>query len=213
MTSEKQALAEAIEGLYATFSGYPLAQRIEGCPCCVSDEDESSLHRKPLRELTAEDTRRYATKALTTWGTESDFKHFLPHLLELVTEEDSIACEVDLEVLFGKLHYAKWNAWPEQERAAVRRYLMALWLFVLSVPMEAVAIDEYLCAIGQAEEDLSSCLDAWQNLQADIAINYLIEFVASEDSLHKGRLTNAFWQGRREQMSQVVERLKGNGLV
>lgn len=211
MTLERQALTEAVEGLYEVFTDYPLARKIEGCPCCVSDEDESNLHRKPLRELTSEDLSRYAFKALTTWGTENDFKHFLPRLLELVTEADSIACEIDVEVLFGKLHYADWYIWPEQERAAARHYLMALWLFVLSVPMEAVAIDEYLCAIGQAEEDLSSYLDAWLNLQTDIAINHLFEFVASEDSLHKGRLTDAFWQGRREQMSQVVEWLKENG--
>jgi len=160
MTIEKQALAAAIEGLYEMFSAYPLAAKIDGCPCCVSDQDESSLHRKPLHELTAEDLSRYAFKALTTWGTKNDFKHFLPRLLELVTEKDGIANEIDLAVLFGKLEYAHWNTWPARERAAVRRYLTVLWLFVLSVPMEAVKIDEYLCAIGQAEDDMSSYLDA-----------------------------------------------------
>ncbi len=213
MTSEKQALAVAIEELYKVFTDYPIAQKIDGCPCCASDEDKSNLHRKPLRGLMTDDLSRYAFKALTTWGTENDFKHFLPRLLELVTEADSIAHEIDVEVLFGKLHYADWKDWPEQERAAVRHYLMALWLFVLSIPMEAVAIDEYLCAIGQAEDDLSSYLDAWQNLKTDMAINHLIEFVASKNSLYKGRLTNAFWQGRREQMSQVVGWLRHNGLV
>ncbi len=213
MTTEKRALTEAIEGLYEAFLDYPLALKIEGCPCCVSAENESALHRSPLRELTAEDLSRYAFKALTTWGTENDFKHFLPRLLELVTEENSIIYEVDIEVLFGKLSYAKWNTWPEPERAAVCRYLMALWLFVLFVPMEAIAVDEYLCGIGQAEDDLSSYLDVWQNLTMDTATNHLVEFVADQDSLHKGKLTNAFWQGRREQMSQVVGWLKEIGLV
>ena len=213
MNSEEQALSEAVEGLYEAFSGYPLARKIEGCPCCVSVEDETNIHRRSLRELTAEDLGRYAFKALTTWGGENDFKHFLPRLFELVTEIVSIVGEVDIEVLFGKLRYAKWNTWPEQERAAIRRYLMALWLFVLSVPSEAVAIDEYLCGIGQAEDNLSTYLDAWQNLKTDIAVNHFIEFAASQDDLHRQRLANAFWQGRAEQMSQVVDWLSRNELV
>ncbi len=213
MTTEKQALAEAIEGLYATFSGYSLAQKVEGCPCCVSAEDEAVLHLQPLQRMTAEDLRRYATKALTTWGTENDFKHFLPRLFELVIEEEGIAYEIDLAILFGKLKYAHWNTWPSQEHAAVRDYLEALWLFVLSVPMEAVTIDEYLCAIGQAEEELSHYLTVWQNLQSNTALNHLVEFVEAQDSLHKGRLMDAFWSGRREQMAQVVEWLRKMGLA
>ena len=213
MTPQQQTLVDAIEGLYAAFSDYSLAQRIAGCPCCVSDADESILHRKPLRELTAEDLCRYAFKALTTWGTEDDFRHFLPRLLELVTEKDGIACEIDLAVLFGKLYYAKWNNWLQPERTAVRRYLTALWLFVLSVPIEAVTMDEYLCALGQVEDDLSPYLTAWQNLQTEEAINHLVEFVGSQNSLHKGKLANAFWQGRRDQMAQVVDWLVDNGLA
>ena len=212
MTYEEQALNNAVEGLYVTFAGYPLAKNIQGCPCCVSDEDESSLHRKPLRELSAEDLTRYAFKSLTTWGTVSDHKHFLPRLLELVTEKDGIAYGIDLAVLFGKLDYADWNTWDSQERAAVRRYLMTLWLFVLSVPTEAVTVSEYLCAIGQAEEDLLNYLNTWQNLQSDIALNHLVEFVEAQGSLHKGKLTDAFWGGRRCQMLQVVGWLKENGL-
>ena len=160
MVTEKQALSEAIESLYETFSDYPLAQKIEGCPCFVSDEDEISLHRKPLRRLTAEDLTRYATKALTTWGTVSDYKHFLPRLFELVPELEGITYELDIEVLFGKLRYGKWEIWPEGEQKAIRQYLMALWRFVLSVPMDAEIIDEYLDGIGQAEDDMSSYLEA-----------------------------------------------------
>lgn len=213
MTPEEQALNDAVEELYKVFSGYPVAPKIEGCPCCVSEEDESSLHRTSLREMTAEDLRRYATKALTTWGTENDFKYFLPRLFELVTEKEGIVYEIDLAILFGKLEYAHWNTWPSQEHAVVRDYLEALWLFVLSVPMEAVTIDEYLCAIGQAEEELSHYLTVWQNLRSDTALNHLVEFVEAQDSLYKGKLTDAFWSGRREQMAQVVEWLRKMGLA
>ena len=32
MTYEEQALNNAVEGLYVTFAGYPLAKNIQGCP-------------------------------------------------------------------------------------------------------------------------------------------------------------------------------------
>jgi len=159
MTTEKQALAAAIEGLYEMFSAYPLAAKIDGCPCCVSDQDESSLHRKPLHELTAEDLSRYAFKALTTWGTKNDFKHFLPRLFELVPEPEGITWELDIEVLFGKLRYGKWETWPEGEQKAIRRYLVSLCRFALSLPADDYMVDEYLGGIEQAEDDISSYLD------------------------------------------------------
>ena len=65
---------------------------------------------------------------MTTWGTEEDFKHFLPRLLELVTAEESITDVVDSEVLLGKLAYADWTHWPSEEQKAVNDYLNALWL-------------------------------------------------------------------------------------
>lgn len=97
---------------------------------------------------------------MTTWGTVGDYKHFLPRLLELVPEPAGITCELDIEVLFGKLRYGKWDTWPEGEQRAIRHYLMALWRFALSVPMDAYIIDEYLDGIGQVEDDMSSYLDA-----------------------------------------------------
>ena len=213
MTTEEQDLKQAVETLYELFSSYPLALQIEGCPCCISAEDEAQLHSKPLRELKATDLSRYAFKAMTTWGSEDDFKHFLPRLLELVTDADSITREVDVEIIFGKLHYAKWQMWPTQEREAVQQYLMALWIFLLAFPQEAVPIDEYLCGIGQAEDDLTHYLDAWQNTKTDTALNELIAFVVSQDSLHKRKLTDSFWSGRRVQMSQVVDWLFSIGLA
>ena len=160
MTPEDQALNDAVEKLYVTFSVYPLAQKIEGCPCCVSAEDEAMLHLQPLRTMTAKHLSRYAFKALSTWGDENDFRHFLPRLFELVTEPEGITYEVDIEVLFGKLRYGKWKTWPEIEQEAIRRYLMALWQFALSLPADNYMVDEYLAGIEQAEDDMSSYLAA-----------------------------------------------------
>lgn len=213
LVSEEQGLAEAIEGLYGAFSAYPLAQAVVGCPCCVSAEDEAQIRGRPLRALTAEDLGRYAFKAMTTWGDGNDFKHFLPRLLELVTDADSIVGEVDVEVLFGKLRYGKWQAWPEQEREAVSRYFTALWRFLLTCSPEAATLDGYLCGIGQVEDDLAPYLDVWKNMKTGAALDELVTFVNSQESLHKHRLTNAFWFNRQKQMSQVVDWLFRSGLA
>lgn len=58
----QQGLAEAVKALYRVFSSYPLAQRVEGCPCCVSASDENLLRNKPLQHLTAKELHRYAFK-------------------------------------------------------------------------------------------------------------------------------------------------------
>jgi hypothetical protein len=202
---EEKALTDAVEHLYKVFAGYPLAQKVEGCRHCVSPQDEAELHAKPLRQLTADDLSRYAFNAMTTFGDADDFRHFLPRLLELSAELNSISYEIDVEVIFSKLRYAEWLAWPKQEQEAVRRYFVALWQYLLTMTPEEVSLDEYLCAIGQAEDNLRPYLEVWQNTTTDAAINQLIAFVADQLSLHKRKLTNAFWSGRREQMTQVVD--------
>ncbi len=201
LNPEQQAVAEAVETLYDVFSVYPLAQKVEGCPCCVSAEDETVLHLRPLRRLTADDLSRYVFKALTTWGGANDFRHFLPRLLELAAEPRNY--DVDLEAITSKLEYAKWNQWPEQEQRAIREYLLALWQLLLTLPPEAVSLGEYLGAIGRAEEDLVAYLKLWHNTATDTALDQLLDFVDSQLSLHKRKLTN--WSGRREQMAQVID--------
>jgi hypothetical protein len=208
LSAEEQAVVEAVETLYDIFSVYPLAQKVEGCPCCVSAEDEAALHLRPLRRMTAQDLRRYLFKALTTWGDADDFRHFLPRLLELAAETRNY--DVDLEEITRKLEYAKWQQWPEQEQQTVRLYLSALWQFVLTLSPEEVWLDDYIGAIGQAEENLAPYLKLWQDTTTDTAFTQLAVFFDSQLNLHRGKLTN--WGGRKEQMTQVINWFAEMGL-
>lgn len=199
-------LAEAIETLYRVFSPYQLVAHVEGCPCCVSANDEARLHSKSLRNITATDLYRYAFKAMTTWGTTEDFKHFLPRLYELVSADESITDEMDAEVLFSKLAYAKWHRWSLQEQEAVRNYLDALWSFLLSLSPGVVSLDNFVCAYGQVVDDLTPYLEAWINTTTIVSMRHYFDFLDwNEAELQKRRLGNAFWSGREEQMRQVVE--------
>ena len=68
----------------------------------------SPLIAKRLRDLTDTDLKKYAFKALTTWGNADDFRHFLPRLFELeAVHPQRIVGLVDPEILFGKLAYAQ----------------------------------------------------------------------------------------------------------
>lgn len=205
-SDRQQKLAEAVEALYRAFSPYPLVRHVEGCPCCVSASDESQIHSKSLRAITADELHRYAFKAMTTWGTTEDFKHFLPRLFELVTAEESIADQIDVEVLFGKLTYAKWQQWPLQEQKAVKDYLDTLWSFLLSLSPEVVALDSFVCAYGQAVDDLAPYLEVWANRRTAFSLRHYFDFFGwNEAEMRRRNLKNAFWSGRREQMRQVVD--------
>ncbi len=43
-TDELTILKETIEALYTTFAAYPLRHPVEGCPCCVTPEDQERHH-------------------------------------------------------------------------------------------------------------------------------------------------------------------------
>jgi len=117
---------ETTEALYAMFDGYPLRKHVEGCPCCVGREEATRLAWVPLRALSPGDLGRYAFKAMTTWGDVTEFKHFLPRILELaVTEEGASFPGLDLELIGHKLELAGWYEWPLNERDAVLDHLRA----------------------------------------------------------------------------------------
>lgn len=116
----------AKENLYSTFSKYSFKSSMEGCPCCVSSLDNSTLYSKPLRELEDEDLSRYAFKAMTTWGDVNDYKHYLPRIFELTATRKLM---VETFVTLGKLEYAKWKEWDEQEQLSIIEFLNAWWKY------------------------------------------------------------------------------------
>jgi hypothetical protein len=126
---DRADLASAIESLYEAFDAYPLEERIDSCPHCELDEAERRLHVRPLRELTWADLGTYTFKAMTSFGDEDDFRHFLPRVLELYVL-DHAGAPYSLFMFCGKLDYAAWTTWPAGEVAAVRRFIEA-WKRVL----------------------------------------------------------------------------------
>lgn len=96
---------------------------MEGCPCCVEDKHKKELRAAPLRKLSEEQLSTYTWKAMTTWGNVDDFKHFLPRIFELMATS---AFTGDVTALY-KLNYAEWDNWKEDEKDAVKQFLLAWW--------------------------------------------------------------------------------------
>jgi len=206
----------AIENLYSVFSSFRLRDRIDACNHCHGSKDDQLIRSKSLRSLGVDELHRYTSDAMTTWGDEYDFRHFLPRILELCALDERLTSQfVDESIVLGKLRYGKWQTWPEAQRQAVRGYLHALWELKVEHQFPwgdftRSLIEGWLCAIGQAEDDLHPYLHRWTVSTSSAAIGNLSHFIVSDwEKVLKGKLGDPFWSGRKEQRSQVVNWLTG----
>ena len=165
----RQGLQQAIGLLYQTFSRYPLNLRMGACPCCVHSLDKRLLFRTGLQG-SAQDLARYASEALFTWGDADDFRHFLPRLFELQVSATPIP--IDNYHLFGKLPYARWRTWPDEEQRAIEIFLMAWGRYLLAM-YPAKEISDYLCVLAVTMGDLAPFLDVWRATEAIPALRNL----------------------------------------
>ena len=179
------SLTIAIEALYENFKEYRLNTVISGCPCCVSDEDKLSLHNKNLTELTGEDLSRYTFKAMTTWGGEQEFKHFLPRILELTANKSLM---IDLFIITGKLDYGQWKEWDAAEQTSISNFFKEWWNHEINHVSD---IDfELLVECQKITKDLATLLTVWDlSFDSEGFRNY-IKFIEYHYSDLKRNKTN-----------------------
>ena len=191
---------------YRVFQPYRLGDDFTGCEHCVSAERSRQLASIPLRELTVRDLDRYAFKAMTTWGTERHFKHFLPRLLELA-HEDYLGFDLP-EVLLSKLTYAKWQSWPASEREAVQACLDGFWLHQLYSPGDFPHDDRIETALGGLAavfESLERFLVAWADQRAELPALHLAQLIdhSAEDVMVSRSI--GLWRSPQPQCTEVVK--------
>jgi hypothetical protein len=202
-------LEDAIEGLYSAFAIYPLPQNTDPCTHCHSEADEAKLHSKPLRELELEELRDYACDALWVWGDDRVFRHFLPRIYDLYANIENAPQVFDTpEIIFSKFRYGAWRTWPQNEQAAVERFLHCFWDEILTLTPGAVQeftdIESWLCSLARAEDDLDPYLSQWlatTSLSASLALSSFILTSAITRSKPTGR--NAFWEDCEAQYLQL----------
>lgn len=187
---------EAIEGLYAALRPYRSGRnRVSGCPCCVSEEDEWALLARPLRELPPEHLSGFAFSALSTWGGARDLKHFLPRICELLAAPRPLP--VDAQIVFSKLPQADFAAWPAAEREAVAAFLCAAFDESLSTyPSAGNDPQTWLESAGLALGDVGPLLRRWAAREDGAAASHLAELITGRaEEILGGRLRFVWWQG------------------
>jgi hypothetical protein len=116
--------AALLPRLYTLFASYPFRPGFEQrcSPVTPPDSAEIIALAKPIRRISSAELSRYAFKALTTWGDETDLRHFLPRLCELLCNN---AYPWDPELLLDKLLYANATSWPDNELLLLREFFCA----------------------------------------------------------------------------------------
>lgn len=203
-------LAEVIESMYHAFEAYRLKPDTKPCPCCHSSEDDQRLRSKLLRKLGPKDLYGYATDALYTWGDESDFKHFMPRIFELLAQDSRDF--VDPQSVFGRLLYVSsgsrsWRTWPIPEQTAICDYSRAVWDAVLASDPDKLSYGAYdwLCSFAQAESDLSNYLDRWLTASSISAHRNLARMIVWEGVPNTTHPGSGYWAQREQQWQQLVD--------
>ncbi len=165
-------LKQAIENLYETFSVYPLKPTMEACPCCVSSIEKGKIHTKQLRTLNEEDLERYVFKAMSTWGSVEDFKHYLPRILELLSTGDFM---YDVSLIVNKLEYGNWRNWTENERNSILEFMFVWWReLIKNLPYFH---KEAFIGIYKLSMDIDNLLKAWEIDFANNSFRNYVELV------------------------------------
>ena len=194
----KLALQRAVRDLYRVFGRYPFRPEMEKDPCFPGFCDDTLFRSTQLEKLPAEAFEWYMGKAITTWGDDRDFRHFLPRILELLSlriEEHDINSRIDLLFLTFKLEDGKWREWPEKEQAAIEGFFLALWRCVLAMlpwPYELGSdVSQFFENLHRIDVSTALFIEAWD---ADLRSHPMplpaVVHLASEVWSHVGEGSN-----------------------
>ena len=174
----RDALTDAIANLYARFARYPIDD-LAGCPHCVSGADIECVKGVPLRELTAERLARYAFKAMTTWGTERDYKHFLPRIVELATMDVRARSYpgFDCALVLRKIAAAGFAAWPDIERVAIERVVRAWWDEWLHGSKDGIDLGNFVEGVAALGIGAGWLVTTWSDDRARAATIAIAEYL------------------------------------
>ncbi len=199
--------AGSIKTLYAAFASYKAQPTSIGiCGNCVNEQELEALFAKPLRLLDANTIHVFASVAVGTHGSITDWKHFLPRFFELLPDE--LYNNDMTEIYLSTLRHSHWLSWPNKELLAVRTFLIEWWRWTISYYPSNLKIGDAISAIAQAEDDLLPYLDEWdlQCQNTSPALRHLVDFYHTKLMIHgrQDRLwLGPWWDDRTVQESQM----------
>ena len=150
----------AIDNLYTVFTGYRRPSRLDASPTRDPVAIMRDLSSAPLRELPANMIGPYAGHALTTVGSASAYRHFLPRIIELcITRNGWMGLEP--EQIARTLNYGHWRTWAEDAQAAILRAFVTGWFKTRAETPDDFNSVDVLCALAILGEDVALLLAEW----------------------------------------------------
>ena len=223
----EKTLLSSVENLYQVFENYS-PNGIGGYSEYPNERDEVAdrLLYTDLRETDLKDIAFYAFKATYTMGDESNFKYFLPRILELLAAEvlgTKWAIDIRDLNLFTKPS-AELATWPEDERTAVENFLQNLWKCMLLTYRDHQKPVEFLGWISDAIHDVEPYLQFWLHCKSKDAAQHLAEAVIEVYEAHiptkigvwlvndavKNRLEEYFYEFRNDEIAPLFSRAVEN---
>lgn len=176
-------LSAIIDAAYKLFAAYTVGPTLDVCKvCCVSDAEEQELLDTPLRTVSAAvlnagyfySARSYSERE------HQELKHFLPRLLELVTQFDFPMHSTEITLNRLELHCPA--QWPAPERALLQTFAEGFFTECLGqYPLpNSTSLTEMLIMFGLGHFDLSRLLAAWAAARSTSSALHTKDFLLRE---------------------------------
>ena len=176
-------LPALVEAAYSLFAPYPIGSTLSVCKaCCVSEAEERELVNTPLRAVSRQllDDAYYASARNYSDQERGEMKHFLPRVLELVTQFE-FPCH-SLEITFARLDLDQPAYWLPGERQLLAAFASAY--FQACLARYPLPTGDSLAAIlpmfGRAHFDLSPLLHAWETSNTVTSLAHLTDLLVDE---------------------------------
>jgi len=181
-------LSKSINNLYEVFRNVPRPSTIDACPCCVDKKQICTLLKKKLPDITPDEMSGYAASVFLTVGSDSDFRYFIPRILDILINEPF--WWPDPEIVGRALGTYGWNNFTKDEQTALSNYFDSVLIGnVTSSEPDGSLIDSWLCAASNFYPSWEKYLEIIiNNPKALIAV-----FECHSKTLSRNRLNDGFW--------------------
>ncbi|WP_298324575.1 hypothetical protein [Asticcacaulis sp.] len=171
----ENAWRKAIDDAYEVFASYRRPGGLAVSPAENAEALLADLTSAPLRDLTPQKLDNFAGSALYTVGSQLDYKHFLPRILELMVSAQGSGFDASLTA--RKLDYAHFKSWPADEIATVRQVFRAAWPFVCYAPFTTQQLPDLLVGNRIVGNEVFALLSQFEAVESDQSVMKLCRLV------------------------------------
>jgi len=168
----------SIENMYDVFKKYRLDNNMEASPLYSKEKVKQwneSISTKPMRALSGDELAFFAFKVGYTWGTEQDYKHFLPRFFEVIAQYKEGLIETF--VVFQKLEYFKWKSWSKDEYQSILAFMNAFWIQLLTDKKRPWQFETLFSSMVKVHPSVDWMLNQWLASESESAIYQFCNFI------------------------------------